>query len=413
MSNSGFSADSLQRARAFASSPADAAAEEVSSLPEPLALAVLEAAVAARALPLVEALAESPHKPLAKAGKKALYRLRSQGVAVPERAASSPAPATHASTEPAKAHENEEALPSLVSSITGNGERALIIGRVLRGGRVETLQCVIADELGLVHLGVNTVSRGQYRRMLRDARTGQQNATAVELPLDAAKALVAEAVGQNLRTRTPFPEGLETALRHLDVSPDEAPRELPPPEADDQGLAARGSQLHAEPELSQWLPGIDALRAFALKVQEIAASPLYLDEAQRVEALRRAVNEHAEAYFAGPAAQLYARRLWHMADHFDRSGRAETALIARAEARRLFHRAEGLFSPFATALFEKILTLSAGGVTPPGLRGPDADASAADEAAADTGSHAARSEDAAAGETAPGERRSPGGLILP
>ncbi len=347
-----FPPETVQQARRLAHDPASAAASQVSALPEPLGLAVLEAAVAARALPLVEALAGGPHKPLAKAGKKALYRLRSQGIAVPERTARA---AEGTSSAPAA---NEEPLHSLVSSITGNGERALIIGRALRNGRVETLQCVIADELGLVHLGVNTVSRGQYRKVLRDARRGQQNASAVEIPLADACALLAEATGQNLRTRTPFPEGLEAALRHLGITPAEAPRELPPPEQADQGLAARSGELHSEPELNQWLPGIAALQAFARKVGEIAQSPLYLDEAQKEEALRREVEDAAGAFFTAPTAQLYGRRLWHMADHFERSDRPEPARIARAEARRLFHGADGRSSPFAVRLFEKILTLS-------------------------------------------------------
>ena len=51
---------------------------------EPLAAAVLEAAVLEGLPALPEALSASPVKPLAKAAKKALYRLRSRGVAVAE-----------------------------------------------------------------------------------------------------------------------------------------------------------------------------------------------------------------------------------------------------------------------------------------------------------------------------------------
>lgn len=93
-------------------------------------------------------------------------------------------------------------------------------------------------------------------------------------------------------------------------------------------------------------------------MQEVAQSPLDLDEAQKEEAVRRAVEDAAEAFFSRPTAQLYGRRLWHMADHFERSERPEPARIARAEARRLFHGAEARSSPFAVGLFEKILTLS-------------------------------------------------------
>ena len=68
--------------------------------------------------------------------------------------------------------------------------------------------------------------------------------------------------------------------------------------------------------------------------------------------------ESASEEFQTPAIrQLYGRRLWLMADFFDRTGRAEPAAIARAEARRMFHSAPGMLSPFVVRLFEKVLAL--------------------------------------------------------
>jgi hypothetical protein len=78
-----------------------------------------------------------------------------------------------------------------------------------------------------------------------------------------------------------------------------------------------------------------------------------------------------------------------MAELFARSDREEYASIARAEARRLFHGAPGLFSPFAVTLFEKVLALGA----------QQAEAAPAQQ-------QQPAPEPAA-------ERRSPGGLILP
>ncbi len=397
-----FAAVDLDRARALARAPGEAKAEEVEALPEPLALAVLEAAVRTQALALAEALTLSQQKPLAKAAKKALYQLRSMGLVVPERKPSAPV-----RSDPAPSA--EAPLPSLVSAITGNGERALIIGRPLQG-RVETLQLVLADEHGVVHLGINVISRGQYRKLLRDA-SQQKTASAVEVPLEEAKALLGDAVGWNLRTKTPFPAGLETALRHLGVSPAEAPFSVPPPEEDDPGLAARGAGLHAEPELAQWLPAVEALRAFAVAAQEIARSPLYVDEDQRAEQLRRTVLTSAEAYFTDDVARLYGRRLWRMADLFDRTGRGEAASVARAEARRLFHRAQhrasGDVSPFGAALFEKVLSLSASAQAQGAGEGANLPAPGALSAPRGP------AEEAAAGSPQAKPETSPGGIILP
>jgi hypothetical protein len=180
----------------------------------------------------------------------------------------------------------------------------------------------------------------------------------VEIPLEAARELIAEAAGTNLRSKTPFPAGMDLALSHLGIRAWESPRELPEPTGGDQGLAVNGATLHDEPEIAQWLPPIDALRELALKAQEIAVSPLYIDETQRAQQLRQTIQTLAEAFFTEPMRKLYARRLWHMADQFDRGGRSGAATLARAEARRLFHGAPGLFSPFGLKLFEKVLSLS-------------------------------------------------------
>src|SRR4051812_47281490 len=93
--------------------PAQAQAGRLEELPDPLALAVLEASTRAGLVPVAEALSGSVKKPLAKAAKKSLYQLRSRGVVVPEQKAA-PSPTLLSPEEPP---------PSLVSAITGNGER--------------------------------------------------------------------------------------------------------------------------------------------------------------------------------------------------------------------------------------------------------------------------------------------------
>lgn len=370
----------VQQARAFARDPSSLDLAQLEALPEPLALAVVDAVAQKRDVSTADALTSSKNKAIAKAAKKVLYVLRSQGVAVPEKKVEPSAPAA----QPAA----EEPLPSLVSAITGTGERALIIGRPVRG-RVETLQVVIADEHGVVHLGLNEISRGQYKKMLKDAhRPGAPSA--IELPLEQGKELLGEAAGTNLRTHTPFPEGLEPAMRHLGISPWASPRELPPVEEQDQGLAVNGGSLHDFPELAQWLPPVDEIRSLGLKGQEIATSALYIDEAQRAEQLRRTLTSIAEA-FAQQHGQLYGRRLWLMADFLERTGRAEAANVARAEARRLFHRAPGMLSPFILRMFEKVLALSGPRPNAPAMPPPP-------KPQAQEPAH---------------EKRSPGGLILP
>ncbi|MCP3103234.1 hypothetical protein LZ198_30575, partial [Myxococcus sp. K15C18031901] len=100
--------DAVEAARALTRDLAAATPAQVEALPEPLAHAVLEAAVLEGQPALAEALSASSVKPLAKAAKKALYQLRSRGVAVAQPAKPAPAPAPRAAPPP-------EALPALAS----------------------------------------------------------------------------------------------------------------------------------------------------------------------------------------------------------------------------------------------------------------------------------------------------------
>ncbi|MCP3141259.1 hypothetical protein [Pyxidicoccus xibeiensis] len=391
-----FPADAVEAARALARDVGAATPAAVEALPEALAAAVLEAAVVDGVPALAEALSGSAVKPLAKAAKKALYRLRSRGVAVAE----APRPAAAATPEPARAAASApEALPAMASTITSAGERALVLGRVLRGGGVEMVQALVSDVEGVVELRLGEKSRGNWRRILREAL---ERGGAVELPQHEAAALLAEAAGTNLRARTPFPPDLDVALRHFGVQAQVEPTVLPPPEPEDVRRALEGDRLHETPELATWLPPEADVKRLLQKLDEVMHSPLALSDVQRQEQLQAAVRAVAREVFASEARPRYALRLWRMADFFERTARPHEADLARGEARRLFHGADEPFSRFAERLFEKVLAL----VAAAGARAGAAQAAATPPAG--------NAEAPAAAAPAPSqERRSPGGLILP
>ena len=380
-------ADAVEAARAMAREVGAATPAAVEALPEPLALAVLEAAVLEGLPALAEALSTSGVKPVAKAAKKALYQLRSRGVAVtqppraePSRPAAAPAP---------------EPLPALASVVTGRGERALVLGRAVKGGGIEVAQVLVSDEQGVLRIHLDEKSRGTWRRLLKE---GVEKGGTVELPLADAAALLAEAAGTNLRTHTPFPADLDVALRHFDIQPRAEPPTLPPPEPDDARRVLEGDLLHDTEELAPWLPPEPELKRLLAKLDDVVGSPLALSDAQRQEQLQAAVLQVAREFFTPETRRRYALRLWWMADYFERTARARHAEVARAEARRLFHGPEEPFSRFAERMFEKVLAL----VAAAGVR---AGATASAAAPRDTEAPAA---------PAPSQgRRSPGGLILP
>ncbi|WP_164017327.1 hypothetical protein [Pyxidicoccus trucidator] len=386
-----FPADAVEAARALARDVGAATPAAVEPLPDALAAAVLEAAVLEGLPALPEALSDSRVKPLAKAAKKALYRLRSRGVAV----AVAPRPST---PEPSHAAAPvPEALPAMASTLSSAGERAVVMARALRGGGVEMVQALISDVEGVVELRVGDTSRGGWRKLLREAL--EQGGT-VELPQHEAAALLAEAAGTNLRARTPFPPGLDVALRHFGVQPVEPPP-LPPPEPEDARRALEGDLLHETRELATWVPPEPEVKRLLEKMDEVMHSPLALSDVQRQEQLLAAVRSVARDFFASEGRQRYALRLWRMADYFERTARPREAELARAEARRLYHGAGEPLSRFAERLFEKVLALVA-------AAGARAEAQGA-EATAAPGASTAPAATAAPSQ----ERRSPGGLILP
>jgi hypothetical protein len=389
---SDFPSDAVQRARSLAAEPASAPPADVEALPEPLALALLEGSVLAGQPALAEPLAGSGHKSLAKAARKALYRLRSRGVQVAE-------PSRPVTAEPAHpVTPGPEPLPALLTSIDGTGERVLEIARPLRGGGVEAVQFLYSDEHGVTRIQVTELSRGDYRRVVKQATRPGPDA-AVELPHAEALERLSAAVGLNQRARTAFPQGLDTVLRHLGVQPRDVPLELPPPEPDDERLANEAHKLHDEPEMRGWLPPVAELEKLAFKVHELETSPLALTPAQRNEELIEATHAQAHAFFASAEVRrLYAGRLWEMALHFERLGKEHPAQVARAEARRLVHGPGEPPSRFAERLYEKALLITMAERVAPSTRDARAGARAAQEART---------------EPPETERRSPGGIILP
>ena len=155
-----------------------------------------------------------------------------------------------------------------------------------------------------------------------------------------------------------------------------------------------------EPELAAWLPPEPELKRLALRVDELRTSPLALSPEQQADALRERIRSQAEEFFDPARRRLYARRLWAVAPALERRGATHAAAVVRATARRMFHNTSGLLPSFAEQLFGKVLALMA---RPAGSRAPSPAAGTREEGAGA----------ASAPESAPGERRSPGGLILP
>src|SRR6267143_1431603 len=306
-------------------------AGRISALPEPLALALVRAAGDAQRQDALVELAAAPQKALAKDAKRELQRLK-------------PPP-------------EAEAPACYASSIDAYGERAVWWSRATRGG-VEVVQAVISDVKGILAIDALGLSRRNFRDFAKRLPRQGGVVTSVEVPKDHARWLIAQAAEEGSRNGFAPPPAYADALSILGPAPQEAP---PPPAASiefgpDGELAHRlaGAALFADPLLGAWNPEEEALRSFALKVDEIAVSRLFIDDGQRRAAFERAAEEAWEAYFTPQRLARYARRLVETAHVLAAEDRRDAARTALAVSRDLATE-QGAKNPFCKALFTHAL----------------------------------------------------------
>jgi hypothetical protein len=317
-----------------------ASAAEIAGLPEMLALALVHAAGRASRQDVLLELAVAPQKALAKEAKRELQRLKQKGVQVAEIR-----PQGEAVLKPLP---EAEAPSCYASSIDAYGERAVWWARPARQG-VEVVQVVASDVKGILSCDALGLSRRSYREFVKRL-PHQAVVTTAEISREHARQLIAEAEEAGTRNGFSPPSSYGDALRLLGPAP-----ETPPPRPgesvelpDELAHQMAGAALFEDPLFMAWIPEEDALRSFALKVDEIAVSQLYIDATQRLQAFERAAEDAALAYFTPPRRALYARRLSEMAHVLNQSGRIDAARTALAVSRALEKDAS---NPFSRALF--------------------------------------------------------------
>jgi hypothetical protein len=321
-------------------------AADIAALPEMLALALVHAAGRASRQEVLLQLALGGNKALAKEAKRELQRLKQKGVVVQEIR-----PQGEAVLKPLP---EAEAPSCYASSIDAYGERAIWWARPARQG-VEVVQVVISDLKGILAVDALALSRRSYREFVK--RLPRTNVvTTAEISREHARQLIADAEAEGTRNGFAPPESYAGALRLLGPAP-----ETPPPSpgaAVDLGADGElphqlaGAALFEDPLFMSWIPEEDALRSFALKVDEIAVSKLYIDALQRQQAFDRAAEDAALRYFTPQRRALYAKRLLEMAHALASTGRIDAARTALAVSRAL---PADPSTPFCHALFSHTL----------------------------------------------------------
>ncbi len=320
--------------------------EEIATLPAPLAAAFVRVALAGARTDLLAALAAHPSKEIAKDSKRALHVLRTRGVAVPE-PARPPPPAPAATAEPP--------LPAYATVVDGHGERAIWLPRNLPGKGIEIAQAVVSDERGLIELQVGLLGRKEWRAFVKGLLERGAAMGVGEIDRAEAHAVVAAARARNERSGQRVPDGADLWLQPLGPAaapPEPTDRPALPEEEERAALAASGA-LHELPLLRGWLADEELLRRTAARLDEIAVSPLYLDDRQRADQQARTLADALETWLVPPRRALLAARLRAVADHLEGRGDGASARSAAAVARALAAGVPGREIPFARLLVEK------------------------------------------------------------
>ncbi|HEU4384038.1 MAG TPA: hypothetical protein VFR85_11130 [Anaeromyxobacteraceae bacterium] len=343
----GVSREQAAAAARLVSGIATARPEDVAALPPALGAAVARTAAAAGRADLLAALAAHPVREIAKEAKRGLHLLRSRGLPTPE-PARAPPPRAPARPEPD--------FPCFASAVDGQGEQVVWIARSVPGRGVEVGQAVVSDVLGLLELQTRLLGRKEFRALARDLAEKGRDMSVAEVGAGRARALVAQARALNESSGRPLPDGAEAWLGRLGppAPPEDLGARFPPLPDEEERAALEGSgALHQLPVLRGWLADEDLLRQLAQKLDEIAVSPLYLDERQKAEQAARVLSEAIESWLDEPRRRRLSTRLLATAAHLELLGDLENARLAGAAARAVAAGLPASRIPFARLLVEK------------------------------------------------------------
>jgi hypothetical protein len=407
------------------------ALSRVRGLEPAAALAEVERLAEAGEADALEALAEGAgDKAVRKAAGRALHRLATRGV----KASHAPRLARQTAAEGAPAP-----LPGYVSAVDAIGDRLVWLPRAEPGSATDVTLFVAvlrdAEEILRCESG-GDLSRSGLKREI--AAMAKREIPLAEVPAAWARWLIEEAAaGHRRRGGTP-PHPYGSARPGLG-DPPPAPERHPayeaaegleaPPEPERRALARQADRLWEDALFAGWTPPQELLYQVAAAIVEVDGSQLLVDEGQRQRARLDVLERWGEKHFGAPGRRaIWARRLRDNAHLAALAGRRETARVALAAADELDDAARpigesvfartwlGRWFPAAQAVdgagAGPHVPVGAGagagvgaGLVIPGAAAPAAVAAAAAAAGEGVGG--------AGGTVVGGERRSPGGIILP
>lgn len=312
--------------RAFLAGPDPGAhAADVAGLPGDVAIAlvaVLEAAADADRLGLVKLHASD--RAARKAAGKAIHRLRSRGVLVPEERR-----ATGRKVEIGR----PASPPSWITHHDYSGSAVTILGDWDASYGPFFVLAVESEEAGLQ---VSDLVRGATRKMERALMVEMQlEDKGVPVSANTARALLAEAARRTKAAGRPLPAGWDRIAPFVaGADPILARPSVALPEVDwERALDSPSAPLLAI--VGNWLPDRAAFDETILALHAAASSELAISEDQRAEFVEDALARRMDAWFDARHRTSWALRFERAALLLDHRKEPAAAVAALAAARWL------------------------------------------------------------------------------
>ena len=322
--------------------------------PLPFVEALADIPLTGSALLLQELLGETTDKGLQKAIKKALHRLKVQGVTFAE-----VQPKRH-TVVGAVAHRLEKCLASFID---GAGERMLLLIRTKPMGGYNLAYLVINYGTGIRYALGLQASKRELPEILEKV---QGPAPLIELEPSYCQYQIALAHQMNLETNTPVPEeyfALRDIIGECNTTFERAIIYSALSEADLE--AAKTYDTYANellnlPEFAGWTLPEPIIQKYGDALREIEQSQIVVSPAMQQERMNEIHTRAMEEVLGERSRRLMRMRLEEMAYYLLRTDRRREALWAVAAAQSLEddnpHRLRR--NPFAGALLERSLDLA-------------------------------------------------------
>jgi hypothetical protein len=360
--------------------------------------ALVDAWVQTKNAAAVAALAQDEKAPGAarKAARRGLNVLKARGVSIPERTR-----IARLAGDPVEGYDAWFVPPD------GAGTHMVVLAARRQSGKHYVVHTTMREQVGLLEVRALEMSRSQLRASF-DESARRMGYAPVPVPVDWARARVAGARANNAKSGAILPLGLDSHAEVLGPAPDKTPAhpidqaklEIPAATA----VVPNSADLHREPELGAWLPAGPAVQDLLIEVgQKLASKGGGEQDAKKIDdAVRDALDSSTDRFFGPEIRERLAERMKDAAiSILARHGRERAAEVMGVAAAVL---SAGLITsppheiPFLRGFFQKALAILAsqqGGQL--SIPVPVAQ------------------EEAGAPPVAPlpGEKTSPGGIILP